>query len=148
VLSAARQCLTECFPRGRLFSDNGFHRLTIAKGNVPARRSRVKRCSFEPPRKFSRVDDDPGMRTGPDLLVTVGCSDGELDLPPVDFRHLGLPGDQASDRRRCEMAHVDRRADRAVSVSPGAIALNLMRYRASSRAIARVSEGMPPSLAT
>jgi hypothetical protein len=46
------------------------------------------------------------------------------------------------------MAHVDRRADRAVSVSPGAIALNLMRYRASSRAIARVSEGMPPSLAT
>ena len=58
------------------------------------------------------------MRTGPDLLVTVGCSDGELDLPPVDFRHLGLPGDQASDRRRCEMAHVDRRADRAVSVSP------------------------------
>jgi hypothetical protein len=51
------------------------------------------------------------MRAGPDLLVTLGCSDGELDLPPVDFRHLGLPGDQASNRRRREMAHVDRRAD-------------------------------------
>ena len=55
------------------------------------------------------------MRAGPDLLGTLGCPDGELDLPPVDFRHLGLPGDQASNRRRREMAHVDSRADCALT---------------------------------
>jgi hypothetical protein len=32
-------------------------------------------------------------------------------LPPVDFRHLGLPGNRASNLRRREMALVDRRAD-------------------------------------
>ena len=55
------------------------------------------------------------MRAGTDLLGTLGCSDGELDLPPVDFRHLGLPGNQASNRCRREMAHVDCRADRALA---------------------------------
>ena len=47
-----------------------------------------------------------------------------LDLAPVDFRHLGLPGDQASNRRRREMAHVDGRADRAltrIDISPDRI---------------------------
>ena len=36
-----------------------------AAGNC--RLSRAKGCSFEPPREFSHVDDDPGMRAGPDL---------------------------------------------------------------------------------
>src|SRR6266550_8460034 len=64
------------------------------------------------------------MRAGTDLLGTLDCSDGELDLPPVDFRHLSLPGDQASNRRRREMAHVDGRADRAltgIEISPDRI---------------------------
>jgi hypothetical protein len=55
------------------------------------------------------------MRAGPDLLAALGCSDGELDLAPVDLRHLGLPGDQASNRRRREMAYVDGRADGALT---------------------------------
>ena len=75
----------------------------------------LKRCSFEPAREFSHVDDNPGMRAGPDLLGTLGGSDGELDLPPVDFRHLGVPGDRASNRRCREMAHVDGRANRALA---------------------------------
>src|SRR5271157_1143950 len=55
------------------------------------------------------------MRAGPDLLGTLGGTDGELDLPPVDLRHLSLPGNQASNRRRREMAHVDGRADCALA---------------------------------
>src|SRR3984893_2899081 len=73
------------------------------------------RCSFESPREFSHVDNDPGMRPGSDLLGALGCSHGELDLAPVDFRHLSLPGDQASNRRRREMANVDGGADRALT---------------------------------
>ena len=64
---------------------------TAAKGNVPASRSRTECCSSEPPRELSHVDNDPGMRAGPDLLAALGCSDGELDLAPVDLRHRGLP---------------------------------------------------------
>jgi hypothetical protein len=59
---------------------------------------------------FSHVDDNPGMRAGPDLLGTLSCSDGELDLC-----HFSLPGNQASNRRRREMAHVDGRAERALA---------------------------------
>jgi len=55
------------------------------------------------------------MRAGADFFGTLGCSDGELDLPPVDFRHLGVPGDRASNRRCREMAHVDGRANRALA---------------------------------
>jgi hypothetical protein len=55
------------------------------------------------------------MRAGPDLLGALGCSHGELDLPPVDLGHLGLPGNQASNPCRREMAHVDGRADRALA---------------------------------
>src|ERR1700730_19138450 len=73
------------------------------------------RCSFESPREFSHVDNDPGMRPGSDLLGALGCSHGELDLAPVDFRYLSLPGDQASNGRRREMASVDGRADRALT---------------------------------
>ena len=54
---------------------------------------RAKPRSFEPLRKFSHVDDNPRMRTDADLFGAFGCPDGELDLPPVDFRHLGLSGD-------------------------------------------------------
>ena len=64
------------------------------------------------------------MRAGPDLLGALGCWDGEFDLPPVNFRHLGLPGDQTSNRRRREMAHVDGRADSAlagIEISPDGI---------------------------
>jgi fluoroacetyl-CoA thioesterase len=56
------------------------------------------------------LDDDPGTRAGPDLLGTLSCSDGELDLC-----HFSLPGNQASNRRRREMAHVDGRAERALA---------------------------------
>jgi hypothetical protein len=69
-----------------------------AAGNC--RRSRANYCSFEPLREFGRVDNDSGMRAAPDLLVTFGCLDGELDLAPVDFRRLGLPDDHASNWRR------------------------------------------------
>ena len=55
------------------------------------------------------------MRAGTDFLGTLSCSDGELDLPPVDLRHLGLPSNQASNRRRQEMAHIDGRADCALA---------------------------------
>jgi hypothetical protein len=61
------------------------------------------------------------MRADPDLHGAVGCPDSELDLPPVDFRHLGLPGDQVSSRRRREMAYIDGGADRAlagIEISP------------------------------
>ena len=75
----------------------------------------AQRCSFEASREFSHVDDNPGMRAGPDLLGAIGCSDGELDLPPVDFRHLGLRGDKASNGCRGEMAYVDGRADCALT---------------------------------
>src|SRR5271166_788768 len=64
------------------------------------------------------------MRAGPDLLGALSCSDGELDLAPVDFRHLSLPGDQASNRRRREMPHVDGGANRAlawIEISPDCI---------------------------
>ena len=54
------------------------------------------------------------MGTDADLLVAFGCPDDELDLPPVDLRHLGLPADQASDWRRRKMAHVDGGADGAL----------------------------------
>jgi hypothetical protein len=37
---------------------------------------------------FSHVDDNPGMRAGPDLLGTLSCSDGELDLPLRQASHL------------------------------------------------------------
>src|SRR5215471_4950205 len=67
----------------------------MVKSNVPASRSRAMRCSPEAPREFWHVDDDPRMRAEPDLLGALGCSDGELDLTPVDLRHLGLPGNQA-----------------------------------------------------
>src|SRR5262249_49453663 len=50
-----------------------------------------------------------------DLLRTVGRSNSKLDLPPVDFRDLGLRGDQASSRGRGEMAYVDGSPDRALS---------------------------------
>jgi hypothetical protein len=38
------------------------------------------------------------MRAGSDFLGALGCSDGKLDLALLDFCHLGLPADQASDR--------------------------------------------------
>jgi hypothetical protein len=55
------------------------------------------------------------MRADPGLLGALGRPDRELDLPPVDFRHLSLPGDQASNRRRREMAHIDGGADCALA---------------------------------
>ena len=64
------------------------------------------------------------MRPDADFLGAFGSPDGELDLPPCDFRHLGLPTDLASNRCRREMAHVDGRADSAfagIEISPNRI---------------------------
>jgi hypothetical protein len=46
---------------------------------------------FEPSHKFSHVYDHPGMRADPDLPGAFGCTPRELDLPPVDLCHFGLP---------------------------------------------------------
>src|ERR1700747_3103434 len=80
--------------------------------------------SFEPPGEFSHIDDDPGMPAGPDLLAALGCPDGELDLAPVNFCHLGFPVDNPSNGCRREMADVDGRTDRAlarIEISPDCV---------------------------
>jgi len=56
-----------------------------------------------------------GMRADPDFFGAFECPDREVDLPPVDPCYFGLPADQASNRCRREMAHVNGGADRALA---------------------------------
>jgi hypothetical protein len=63
--------------------------------------------SPEPSHELGHIDDHPGMRAGPDLLAVLGRSHRKLDLTPIQFYHFGLPADQATNRRRSEMANID-----------------------------------------
>jgi len=93
--------------------DQGFESFSIqwrvGEPSVP------QRGTFTPVFEEAPAHRNGGVRDSLEEPERRPKPEGPTSAPPVDFRHLSLPGNQASNRRRRETAHVGGRADCALA---------------------------------
>jgi hypothetical protein len=63
--------------------------------------------------QFRQLNNHAFVCADSNLLVPVGSANGKLNAPPIDAGDCRLPDDDPTGRRRCQVAHVNARAERA-----------------------------------